>query len=135
MKPALLAVSLLAGLLNGSTSVSSDTEYPATTTPALIELQQSTTTLQDKVAYYAQKHSISQNTLLQVVMCESSGNPNAIGDNGHSFGLVQIFLDYHPTITKENALDPDFALNFLADNISKGKGSLWTCFRNLKLTT
>lgn len=80
--------------------------------------------------YYAEKYGVSKNVMRTVVQCESRWNTNAIGDNGNSHGLVQIHLPSHPTILKVEATNPDFALNFLAKNLSQGKGAMWTCYRN-----
>lgn len=77
---------------------------------------------------------MSQETLIQierVINCESSGNSQAIGDFGNSFGLVQIHLISNPEITKEQALDPIFSLNFITDEFIKGHQNKWTCYRML----
>jgi hypothetical protein len=66
-----------------------------------------------------------------VIKCESGHNPNAVGDHGYSFGLVQIYLPAHPDISKEQALDPEFALDFLASHLANRQGYFWTCWRNL----
>lgn len=83
------------------------------------------------IEYYADKHNVSASVMNKVVNCESGYNPNAIGDGGKSFGLSQIYNPAHPTITKEQALDPEFALNFMGENIKKGRGPMWTCYRKL----
>jgi hypothetical protein len=85
----------------------------------------------EKIATVALKYNVSQITMTRVIDCESSHNPSAIGDGGKSFGLVQIHLPSHPNITKAQALDSDFAIDFLAKSLSQGKGKMWTCFRNL----
>ena len=69
--------------------------------------------------------------MASIIKCESSDNPNAVGDNGTSFGLSQIHLTAHTDITKQEALDPEFAINYLAYNLSIGKASMWTCARLL----
>lgn len=75
----------------------------------------------------------SQNKLLlEVIRCESQFNRYAIGDNGHSRGLVQIYDTYHPDITHEQAFDPVFAIDFLVKNVAEGRGDWWTCYRNLQ---
>lgn len=67
--------------------------------------------------------------MTQVLNCESTLNPNAVGDNGKSFGIAQIHLPSHPEITKEQALDPAFAIEYLAKEISEGNGGQWSCWR------
>lgn len=79
---------------------------------------------------------MSQQTLIQierVIQCESSWNQNAVGDNGFSFGLVQIHLPSNSFITKEQALDPTFALNFITDKFIQGRQKMWSCYRILYL--
>ena len=46
-----------------------------------------------------------------------------------SWGVVMIHLPDHPDITKEQALDPNFSVDFLAKSIRIGRGNWWTCFR------
>lgn len=84
-----------------------------------------------KIGY---EKGLSQQTLIQiekVVFCESSWDTNAIGDSGNSFGLVQIYLPANPNITKEQALNPVFALNFITDEFLKGHQTRWSCYRML----
>lgn len=87
--------------------------------------------IDEKIVKYANQYGVNSQLMRDVVKCESSFNPNAVGDFGHSRGLVQIYDTYHPTISHEQAFDPDFALNFLAREMSQGRGYLWTCHRNL----
>lgn len=78
-----------------------------------------------------------------IIACESGWNPNIqsnhrysasnvpkgykVGDREQSFGLVQIHAPAHPHITREQALDPEFAIEFLARNLKAGKHRMWTC--------
>jgi soluble lytic murein transglycosylase-like protein len=86
-------------------------------------------TIPEKIAYYAAKWDVDPLVMYRVVHCESRLNPKAIGDGGKSRGLVQIHAPSHPYVTKAQAFDPDFALNFLGKNLSAGKGKMWTCWR------
>ena len=63
---------------------------------------------------------------IAIVESESRYNSQAVGDHGTSFGLAQIHLPAHPNVTKEQALDEDFAINFLIINLLKGRCRLWT---------
>lgn len=77
---------------------------------------------------------MSQQTLIQierVIKCESSWDQNVVGDHGQSFGLVQIYLPANKGITKEQALDPTFALNFITSEFAKGHQKRWSCYRLL----
>ena len=60
---------------------------------------------------------------------ESGWYPKAIGDNGTSFGLVQIHLPAHPNVTRAEAEDPEFALNFIVDAFLAGDEWMWTCWK------
>jgi len=83
----------------------------------------------EKIALVAEKYNVSRVTMAKIIACESGNNPRAVGDGNRSFGLVQIFLPAHPNITKEQALDPDFAIDFLGKKLSEGEGHIWTCYR------
>jgi len=78
---------------------------------------------------YADKYSVSRQLMHKVVSCESGYKYNAVGDGGKSFGLSQIHSPSHPSVTYKQATNADFALEFMASNIAKGKGKMWTCYR------
>lgn len=82
------------------------------------------------IGYYAHEYNVSEKIMNKVIACESTYNPQAIGDGGKSFGLSQIHLpSWGGKITKEQATNPYFAVEFLAEKLSKGQGRLWTCWR------
>jgi hypothetical protein len=91
-------------------------------------------TIDEVIHDSAMKYGVSESLMRQVISCESAFRSDAVGDHGQSFGLVQIHLPSHPTITKEQALDPEFSSEFLAENLAGGHGSLWTCYRQLYCT-
>lgn len=70
--------------------------------------------------------------MAQVITCESGNNPDAVGDFGTSYGLSQIHLPAHPEITKAEALDPDYAVAYMARMFSIGQHGQWTCYRMLR---
>lgn len=53
------------------------------------------------------------------------------GDREQSFGLVQIHLPAHPSISKDQALDPEFAVDFLAKSIKEGNARMWSCYNQV----
>ena len=85
----------------------------------------------------------------QIISCESNYNvrlqPNHhykkdrphegvfAGEREKSFGLVQIHLPAHPEVTYEQAVDPEFAIEFLAKGIKNGEIGKWTCAKLLAL--
>lgn len=90
-------------------------------------------TISEIIDEKALQYGVSADVMNAVIKCESQYNPNAVGDGGHSRGLVQIFDSYHPNITHEQAFDPEFAITFLAKNLVQGKGEMWTCWRQLNV--
>lgn len=111
----------------------------------------STDIAKDLVNYYADKWNVSAKIMWNVVSCENK-ELNPIAQSGHkykadssrwgveagqrelSFGLVQIHLPDNPDVSYREAINPDFSLNFLAEALSKGKGGMWTCSRQLGYT-
>ena len=47
------------------------------------------------------------------------------GSREQSFGIAQIHLPDHPTVTKEEAIDPAFAVEFMAKKFAQGKQKMW----------
>lgn len=82
------------------------------------------------ITYYSKKYDVPVSVISTVAYCESSYNPNAINSTSreYSVGISQINLMAHTHITEEQAKDIHFALDFMAKNISEGKGSMWSCY-------
>lgn len=89
--------------------------------------------IQLAVSKYAFIYNVSEDVLFKVIKCESNFNQYAINDTPkeYSVGLSQLNLKAHKNITIEQAQDIDFAIDFLAKNISQNRGSMWTCWNNL----
>lgn len=83
-------------------------------------------------AYIRREYPEQASRIIKVVDCESSFNTLAEGDNSRSFGLVQIHLPAHPTVSKAQATDPKFALDFIIKEWRAGHESMWTCTRLTK---
>lgn len=89
-------------------------------------------TIPELIEKYSIEYNVSSDVMTSVIDCESDFRPNAhngVGEN--SWGLVQINLNAHPQISVQQATNPDFAIKFLAENLSKGRGSMWSCFKKL----
>lgn len=65
----------------------------------------------------AQRNGLPLNVLAVVVKAESGFDPNAIGDNGTSYGFGQIHLPMHPDVTAAQAADPQFNINWIAQSL------------------
>jgi hypothetical protein len=92
----------------------------------------------------AKKHHIDYATFWATLDCESlhfrdvkmqSTVPSKTGPNGHenSWGIAQIWLDPrgHPEVTRAEAQDPQFAVEWAATRFEQGYAREWTCYRNL----
>ena len=127
----------LAFIPQSTTSISPEAPKP----PLKQELTSSTTI----VAYIkkeALKRNIEPEPIIETIKCESNFIPDvqsrhryADGTREQSFGLVQIHLPSHPYVTKEQANDPEFAIDFILDAWQSGQQRMWTCARMLGYTT
>lgn len=112
-------------------SLMASTTYPIATilptpppSPAV-----ATTSIPTMIERFSDFYGVNREVMSRVIKCESGYNPNAEGDHGTSFGLSQIHLPAHPDITKEQALDPEFAIKFMAKEMSQGNSWKWTCWK------
>ena len=85
--------------------------------------------VEDYVLYIAHKEDVPAQLAWDIAKCESKFNPLAIGDNGNSYGVFQIHLPSHPYITKEQAINPAWNANWAISQMSLGKFSMWSCFK------
>lgn len=89
-------------------------------------------TSEDIILSYAVKYGINGADFLNTLTCESDLKPDAVGDQGTSFGVAQIHLPAHKDVTKIEALNPLFAINWAASEFANGRANEWTCYRKLK---
>lgn len=87
--------------------------------------------VQELVRLFASKYHVSENQMLGTIKGESSLNAKAVGDHGCSIGLSQINLCAHTNITREQAENPIFSIEFMASEFAKGNQRIWTVWRNL----
>ncbi len=81
---------------------------------------------------------VDAEVMKEIVDKESGYVVTAVGDKNYyckrtgkispSYGLSQISSCWHPEVTYEQATNPEFAIEFLAISLSKGKCKQWsTC--------
>lgn len=93
--------------------------------------------LEQLVDTYAVLYNVSAEQMKTVINCESGWNTTIqslhtnSGGQEQSFGLVQIHLPSHPSVTYEQATDPIFAIEFMARAYSEGKEEMWSCYRKI----
>lgn len=92
--------------------------------------------IKKEIATVAKEYGVSAHVMETVIKCESmydtdiqSHHRRPDGTREQSFGLVQIHLPDHPSVTYDQAIDPQFAIRFLAEKLQAGQGRLWTCYR------
>lgn len=104
-------------------------------------------TIQELVTQYSQEYNVSPKIMMAVIKCENTeldpelqsrmkykknnrwGKP--AGSFEQSYGLVQIHLPDNPSVSLEEATDPEFSIEFLAQKLKAGRGNMWTCFRKI----
>lgn len=91
------------------------------------------TDVEGLIRYHAARYGVDPDTMVAVARCESSLNPTAVGDVslGGSYGTWQIYSKAHPTVTREQAFDPDWSSDWAARQFAAGRASMWTCSRIL----
>jgi len=90
--------------------------------------------IKDQIRAIAKEEGYNKpDTLIALARCESSLNPNAVNDNRResSYGLYQINLDAHPTVTKAQARDVDFSTRWTINQLKAGNGRIWTCWKKI----
>lgn len=76
----------------------------------------------------AKKYGLNADHFVKVISCESGWDPNITGDHGESIGIAQIHLPDHPNISRENALDPVWSINWMAKEWRADRAYEWTCW-------
>lgn len=83
-------------------------------------------TISEIIDEKALQYNVSATRLTFFIKCESSMNVNAknISPVEASYGLSQINTLVH-NVTIEQATNPEYAIDFMAKNFSKGKYNMW----------
>lgn len=155
----LIILAVLVAFLYPPTQVNSEhtqdehptVESPVTTPPVVekIEVIVEGKPFDSLVLKYSQKHGVDYYLMDAIMDCENRDrlpalqsfhrynegqirrNPTwgVVGEREKSYGLVQIHLPSNPHVTYEQAIDPDFAIEFLAQGIADGYASRWSCYK------
>ena len=85
-------------------------------------------TISDLIALNSTKYNVPAHTLIAIIKCESNFNSKAINhtEKEYSVGLSQINLKSHKGISKADAENPSFAIEYLAKNIANNTDH-WSC--------
>lgn len=87
--------------------------------------------IKQEVKEQAKKYNVPYQEMWDTILCESGASTTIQshyirkdGTREKSFGLAQIHLPDHPNVTKEQAINPEFAIQFMAENWHKVR---WYC--------
>lgn len=88
---------------------------------------------------YASRYGIDADRFIKTAECEShfvpqqSRIPHKGGPRGRedSWGVFQINLPAHLDVSRAQAMDPWFAIEWSAKEWAAGRQDQWTCYRNL----
>ncbi len=135
------------GVVQNTSTQSSVNVSTSTPASALVPVKdvRSTTTLSTNqspdwrlmVRQKSVEYGVSESVMWYIINHESAGSTTIQsnyywhGKREESYGLVQINLPSNPTVSYEEATDPEFSLTFLASRLALGHGYLWTTYRNL----
>lgn len=104
--------------------------------------------VREKVTTLAKEYGVSAEQVYQTVYCENNthepdrqsehrytyDNPRwgtVAGEREKSFGLIQLHLPSHPTITYEQATDPEWSLEWMVQQFANGNQTAWSCWKKL----
>lgn len=126
---------ILVSLLGSAPSLPDHYNAPETAYNAISEDFMSKTDIMALIIETADKYGVSAHEMAATISCESdfivtAANPT--DSDGGSWGIAQINIgsDAHPHITKEQAFDPYFAIDFMASEFAKGNQWKWTCWKS-----
>ncbi|KKQ97138.1 MAG: hypothetical protein UT24_C0052G0009 [Candidatus Woesebacteria bacterium GW2011_GWB1_39_12] len=93
--------------------------------------------IKDLIKQYSAQYAVSPEEMTRVMMCESSGKADAIGDNGLAFGLFQFHENTFNLFSKElgEKLDwknPEHQIKLASWSFANGKQGHWTCYKKTK---
>ena len=97
----------------------------ASPTPAEAHIEPPKPDLRELSISIAEEYEISTTTLYNLLESESRFNPQAESET-NDWGIAQLNLDANPDITKEQALDPEWAMRYTASELKKGHAERWS---------
>ncbi len=109
------------------------------------ELSTLSTTERQKVVYnlvdkYSKQYKTNSERMKKTLECENKDfdpylqsyvKANTFNGRELSFGLAQIHLPSHTDINIDQATDPEFSIEFMAKEFSKGHANLWSCYKKI----
>lgn len=93
----------------------------------------------NQIEKYAKIFNVNPAKVYGTIGCESSFTPRQSlikskkGVNGYedSWGIAQIHLPAHPEISREEAMNDEYAIGWMIREFSRGNERIWSCYRQL----
>ncbi len=92
----------------------------------------------DYLIHTAENAEVDPTEVRRIIYCESTWQnvqsfyqKNGVREDSH--GLAQIHLPSHPEVSKDEAYDPYYAINFIVDHVKEGK-YIWYAYDPKKKT-
>ena len=90
-------------------------------------------TIEEMIRRIAKEEKVDPDLAVRVALCESNLDPKAwspVPNRGVDRGLYQINSYWHPEVSDEQALDPEFSTRFFCKAVKNGKLSWWNPSRH-----
>ena len=86
--------------------------------------------------HYSAQYAVSYEEMRRVMMCESNGKIDAVGDKDKAYGLFQFWENTFNLFAKDLGeklewKNPEHQIKLASWAFSKGKQTHWTCWKNL----
>ena len=140
MIPLLKGLLVATALANTTITIPPPTQYEPVREVIVEQVAElnSTSTVRNYVEQEAIKVGVDPKMVYSIVNCESGFVPQQskhltkTGEQEDSWGVWQIHLPSHPTITREQAMDVEWSTNWSLGEIKKGNAYLWSCWHKLQ---
>lgn len=76
-------------------------------------------------------YGIDPDVFTRTLQCESHWKADALGDHGTSYGIAQIHAPAHPEVTREQAYDGIWSINWAAHAFATGHAYWWSCYNTI----
>ena len=90
------------------------------------------------VYQYGEQYHVDPHVMIKTINCEdTTWEPQKQsdivkdGERERSYGLAQINIPSNPDVTIEQAQDPNFAIEWMAKEMSDGHSNKWSCYRKI----
>lgn len=133
----LLVVCFGLSVMNIETTTNAVTISDETSLDSSYGTQYSKEQIGELVTLYAKRYGTQVDPILATIECEShfknvQSNIYSDGVREDSWGISQIHLPSHPLVSKSDALNPEYATEFIVKEFSRGNSWKWSCYKTGK---